>query len=130
MRPTLIPAVGLYHLRPNSTIAIVPHTAHPVAASRNTEAAQIASIQAELATVSTSLLPAHQHVLAGLNPQTRSSFSKERSRVSELLLQALLRIDGIVPERDWHTARAQRKAAVKQLQGLLDQLDAAWADTA
>ena len=52
-----------------------------------------------------------------------------RQSNAELLLQALLRVDGIVPERDWNTARADRRAAVKHIQGLLDQLDAAWADS-
>ncbi|KAJ3503380.1 hypothetical protein NMY22_g18268 [Coprinellus aureogranulatus] len=41
----------------------------------------------------------------------------------KLLLQSLLRLDGIAPERDWHTARKARKEAVKEVQALLDCLD-------
>ncbi|KAF8200646.1 hypothetical protein BJ912DRAFT_1054156 [Pholiota molesta] len=99
--------ISAYHLRPNSTLAIVTEAEQPTRLSRS-EHAQIAAIDAELAAVNASL---------------------DYARVSELLLQALLRVDGIVPEHDWHTARADRKAAVKHLQGLLDQLDAAWADS-
>ncbi|KAF8160767.1 hypothetical protein B0H34DRAFT_795639 [Crassisporium funariophilum] len=120
--------ISAYHLRPNSTIAIVAAASHPQQFI-NTEQSQIATIQSELASLHTALLPAHASLLADLHHRQKSSLSKEHSRVSELLLQALLRIDGIVPERDWDDARAQRKAAVKQLQSLLDELDAAWADT-
>ena len=44
-----------------------------------------------------------------------------------MLLQALLRLDAIAPEQEWAIARSDRKAAVKELQSLLDQLDNEWA---
>lgn len=93
------------------------------------EHAQIATIAAELAAVDSALVPAHTRFLADLPVHPRPTLAKEHSRIAELLLQALLRVDGIVPERDWHTARADRRAAVKHIQALLDQLDAAWADS-
>ncbi|KAF8973085.1 hypothetical protein BDZ97DRAFT_1779294 [Flammula alnicola] len=120
--------ISLYHLRPNSTISIVADKEMPVK-FKNSEQAQIASIQAELAAVNKDLLPAHSQFLRDLATYPKQSLSKEHSRIAELLLQALLRLDGIVPEQNWQAARADRKAAVKQLQGLLDQLDNAWADT-
>jgi hypothetical protein len=122
------PTVSLYHLRANSTIAIVALSGQP-AAFKMTERAQIASIDAEIAAINSSLLPAHTQFLTDLSPQTRTALTGERSRLSELLLQALLRIDAIVPEHDWAIARAHRKSAVIQLQSLLDQLDAAWGST-
>lgn len=117
--------VSLYHIRSNSTIAVVTLAEEP-ASFKATERAQIASIDAELAVINTTLLPAHAQFLARLSPQTRTALASERSRLSELLLQALLRIDAIVPDRDWANARAHRKTAVNHLQSLLDQLDSAW----
>lgn len=52
----------------------------------------------------------------------------DHSRLSELLLQSLLRLDALVMAGvDWPEARVQRKAAVREVQGALDRLDAAWA---
>ncbi|KAF9482185.1 hypothetical protein BDN70DRAFT_853942 [Pholiota conissans] len=120
--------ISAYHLRPNSTLAVVADAPPPPRLSRS-EHAQIAAIDAELTAVDASLRPDHARLLADLASHPRAALAKDYARISELLLQALLRVDGIVPEHEWHTARADRKAAVKQLQGLLDQLDAAWADS-
>jgi len=51
----------------------------------------------------------------------------EHSRLGELLLQALLRIDILPMDPTWPDARAERKRAVKTVQGLLDRLDGGWA---
>ena len=120
--------VSAYHLRPNSTLAVVTDADQPPAVTPS-EHAQIATIAAELAAVDGTLVPAHTRFLADLAAHPKPTLAKEHSRIAELLLQALLRVDGIVPERDWNTARADRRAAVKHIQGLLDQLDAAWADS-
>ena len=112
----------------NSIIAIVANTPEP-SSFKNTERAQIDSIKGELSSVNDTLLPAHEKFLSQLTPQTRSDWEKERARLSELLLQALIRLDAIIPEHDWANARVHRKLAVNHLQSLLDQLDAAWAAT-
>jgi len=52
---------------------------------------------------------------------------KEHNRLGELLLQSLLRLDAIVPDTQWEDARRERKDAVREVQALLDRLDAAWA---
>ena len=119
--------VSAYGLAQNSTIAIVTPSASQPPPFKNTEQAQISTIQSEISAVSNSLLPAHSQFLSDLSTYPKHSLEKEHARLAELLLQALLRIDAIVPERDWDTARAHRKAAVRQLQSLLDQLDSAWA---
>ncbi|PPR05840.1 hypothetical protein CVT26_010120 [Gymnopilus dilepis] len=119
--------VSAYHLRPNSTIAIVANADIP-APLKNTEQALVAAIHSELASARDALLPAHQSFLRDIHSQPKPALAKEHTRLGELLLQALLRLDAIAPEPDWHTARADRKAAVKELQALLDQLDNAWAD--
>ena len=124
-----LPAVSAYNLGPNSTIAIVSPSASQPPPFKNTEQAQISTIQSELSAVSNFLLPAHTQFLADLLTRPKQSLEKEHSRLAELLLQALLRIDAVVPERDWNNARTHRKAAVKQLQSLLDQLDSAWANS-
>lgn len=51
---------------------------------------------------------------------------QEHSRLSELLLQALLRLDAITSDGSWETARAERKKGVKEVQDLLDRLDEGW----
>ncbi|KIK95118.1 hypothetical protein PAXRUDRAFT_827341 [Paxillus rubicundulus Ve08.2h10] len=54
--------------------------------------------------------------------------SLEHTRLSELLLQSLLRLDALhMSGADWPEARQQRKAAVREVQGILDRLDGAWA---
>lgn len=54
--------------------------------------------------------------------------SLDHSRLSELLLQSLLRLDALhLPGADWPDARQQRKAAVREVQSVLDRLDNAWA---
>lgn len=55
------------------------------------------------------------------------SQKKEHIRLGELLLQSLLRLDGVTPDTQWEDARRERKDAVREVQTLLDQLDAAWA---
>lgn len=59
-------------------------------------------------------------------PGKQSDLALEHTRLGELLLQSLLRLDAIVAEGEWEEARRQRKGAVKQVQGLLDRLDNAW----
>lgn len=51
---------------------------------------------------------------------------QEHVRLGEYLLQALLRFDSINIDGEWTDARARRKLAVKEVQGLLDRLDAGW----
>ena len=122
----IIFAVSLYHLRPNSTISIVTDDVDIPTPARNSEQAQIAAIAAELAAVRTDLVPKHTQFLSDLPTKPRASLAKEHLRLAELLLQALLRVDNLTPEHDWDAARAERKAAVKEIQGLLDKIDDAW----
>lgn len=51
---------------------------------------------------------------------------KEHSRLAELLLQSLLRLDAISADGGWDEARKMRKEAVREVQGLLDRLDLGW----
>ncbi|TEB30296.1 hypothetical protein FA13DRAFT_1733596 [Coprinellus micaceus] len=85
------------------------------------ESAVLAAIHTELASVRSSLAPDLNDLLA--RAQDAPSDKREYLRLGELLLQSLLRLDGIAPERDWHTARKARKDAVKEVQALLDCLD-------
>ena len=50
----------------------------------------------------------------------------EHRRLGEELLQSLLRLDIIALDGAWTSARAERKAAVKAVQALLDRLDSGW----
>ncbi|KAJ7045672.1 hypothetical protein C8F04DRAFT_444407 [Mycena alexandri] len=49
--------------------------------------------------------------------------AKERTRLSELLIQALERLDGIVMEPEWEACRQSRRTAVHEVQKLQDILD-------
>jgi hypothetical protein len=73
---------------------------------------------------SPSPFPAQQTSAAG-QTSTRS-LEKEHTRLAELLLQALLRLDAIATDGTWEDARRERKSAVKEVQGLLDRLDSGW----
>jgi len=56
----------------------------------------------------------------------KTPLAKEHSRLGELLLQALLRLDAISAEGEWEEARRERKGAVREVQALLDRLDGGW----
>jgi hypothetical protein len=60
-----------------------------------------------------------------VNP-SNEDLQQEHTRIGELLLQSLLRLDAITPESEWEEARKARKAAVKEVQADLDILDASW----
>ena len=66
--------------------------------------------------------PPSTKTLAAITP------TQEHTRLSELLLQSLLRLDAIPTDGSWEHARAERKGAVREVQGLLDRLDGGWAE--
>lgn len=90
------------------------------AAALKTEASTVEVIQAELATVRGTLEPS---VDAFLRTPTVDA---EHTRLGELLLQALLRLDAISIDSSWTEARRERKGAVRAVQGVLDRLDKGW----
>jgi len=85
-----------------------------------TEASIIDLIQAELTAVRANLEPS---VDAFLRTPTADN---EHTRLGELLLQALLRLDAINIDSTWAEARRDRKGAVRAVQGVLDRLDKGW----
>ena len=116
--------ISAYSIRPNSSITILPHASLPTKDSLpppRDEQSIISLIHAHLATVRDGLSPAVDLFQTSPSP-------KEHSRLGELLLQSLLRLDGIATEPDWEHARRERKAAVREVQDLLDRLDGAWAE--
>lgn len=144
--PRPVDAVGTvsaYGIRANSTLAIVGTGAPPPrreeAPAARTEAGTIASIEAVLASVRSGLLPDVERFVGGLpgaEPQPDAAMSElrpltpaqetEHRRLGELLLQALLRLDGLASEGEWVDARAARRGAVREVQGVLDRLDERW----
>lgn len=60
--------------------------------------------------------------------QGANTLREQHAKLGELLLQALLRLDAINIESGWPDARAERKGAVKSVQGVLDRVDGAWKD--
>ncbi|KAF8441603.1 hypothetical protein L210DRAFT_3398593 [Boletus edulis BED1] len=109
-----------------------------------TEESTIVAIRHELERVRETLVPdvdAFVQALAsstgngnaGADPESHpgpKATPLDHSRLSELLLQSLLRLDALHVSglgADWPDARVQRKAAVREVQGVLDRLDEAWA---
>lgn len=124
--PTLVSA---YNIRPNSTLAIIggdsapdPSAPHPTLDHR-TEQTTLAIIRAELDAVRSTLAPDLHAFLA--TPAPAPPRQKERTRLAERLLQALLRLDALALDPAWPVARAARRGAVREVQGLLDRLDGA-----
>ncbi|KAG6335311.1 hypothetical protein ID866_3774 [Astraeus odoratus] len=86
---------------------------------------------ATLPSSATSLTPASkpaQETAVPNNALSKAPTPLDHTRLSELLLQSLLRLDALcAPGVEWPDARQQRKAAVREVQGVLDRLDSAWA---
>jgi hypothetical protein len=135
--------VSAYGLRANSTLALVGTGAPPPRAEKppppaRTEQSTIAAISAVVDGVRGGLLPDVERLLAALPPPTSTTEMEgqkitpaqksEHLRLGELLLQALLRLDALGADGEWPDARAARRGAVREVQGLLDRLDARWAD--
>jgi hypothetical protein len=117
-----------------------------------TQESQLASIKAELENVDKNITPGLQSFLSTFSPtpaeedsnpnadsntnsqqkvehpvhRSHDELKQEHTRLGELLLQSLLRLDAIIPDSEWEEARKARKAAVKQVQTDLDKLDATW----
>ncbi|KAF7983333.1 hypothetical protein HWV62_23036 [Athelia sp. TMB] len=76
--------------------------------------------QTRTRTASSAGYPQTQRVLGQLTP------AQTHTKLSELLLQSLLRLDAMAPEGGWEDARRERKGAVREVQGVLDRLDGEW----
>jgi len=137
--------ISALSIRAGSTIQIVG-TASPIPGRRSsslsstsssrikvrpTEEKTIQTIHDELSQVRQTLVPPLKSLHATLDGSLADAVGKEElrqehTRLGELLLQSLLRLDALSPESEWVDARKERKSAVKEVQALLDQLDGAW----
>ncbi|KAF9233027.1 hypothetical protein BU15DRAFT_54408 [Melanogaster broomeanus] len=148
---TTIALIGGRSTPETPSAAPIPRPAPPKQKEPQTEEGTITAIVAELDRVRTTLLPDVDAFLRALShtptpasdaaptpDSTTSSPSDppslprptpvDHTRLSELLLQSLLRLDALhISGVDWPEARQQRKAAVREVQGVLDRLDGAWA---
>ena len=136
--------VSAYGIKAKTTIAIIGGGDHSVtskakaAPERRTEEGTITQIQSELDNVRQKLKPDVDNFLTLLQPPSSEAqppkeksskqvdLAQEHARLGELLLQSLLRLDGIVAEGEWEVARKERKGAVREVQGLLERLDSGW----
>ncbi|KAG2096954.1 hypothetical protein BD769DRAFT_1369242 [Suillus cothurnatus] len=110
LRTTLIPDVDalVNALAPSAATTLSSPTSAPTPASGSAP---------------THSSPSHPTPASGSSKPT----SSDHTRLSELLLQSLLRLDAMhLAGSDWPEARAERKAAVREVQGVLDRLDGAW----
>ncbi|KAJ4001560.1 hypothetical protein F5050DRAFT_1803089 [Lentinula boryana] len=135
-----------FRFRPNATIQVVgsadsiPPPPHG-GPTQKSETSTISQIQEQLTSIRSSLVPSLEKFLQTLhitsNPQPTATvppnsstqfppIQKEYARLSEMLLQSLLSLDAITVDREWEQARQERKIAVKEVQGYLDQLDDTW----
>jgi hypothetical protein len=133
----------------SSDLGQLPPTQSNTSSSmQKTESSTISQIRSELDTVRNSLTNDINSFLHAISsPSASNSFhhsiysaqptsnpdpipirtlEKEHTRLAELLLQALLRLDAITTDGAWEDARRERKDAVREVQGLLDRLDGGW----
>ena len=123
----LVLIVSTYNMRSGGTLLLLESTpaATPSAAAAasklpKTEASTVETIRAELASVRSTLEP-------GVDAFLRTpTVDTEHTRLGELLLQALLRLDAIAIDSTWIEARRERKGAVRAVQDVLDRLDKGW----
>ncbi|KAF8623077.1 hypothetical protein AX15_006494 [Amanita polypyramis BW_CC] len=128
--------LSAYHLRSNSTIVVLPRVplVEPVKSQppSRSEQSVISLIHAEIAKIRNDLTPSVEAFLVFQERDPplpdRQGQEKVHTRLGELLLQSLLRLDGIATDGDWEDARRERKAAVREVQALLDRLDGGWAE--
>ncbi|KAF8270292.1 hypothetical protein EI94DRAFT_1680954 [Lactarius quietus] len=119
--------LSTYNMRSGGTLLLLestPAASPPAAAAASktpkTEASTIEIIRAELASVRSTLEP-------GVDAFLRTpTVDAEHTRLGELLLQALLRLDAIAIDSAWPEARRERKGAVRAVQDVLDRLDKGW----
>ncbi|KAG6873410.1 hypothetical protein C0995_015835 [Termitomyces sp. Mi166 len=112
--------ISAYLLTTNSTIALIGGTDSPskhLPPVSPSERSLLATIQSELNSVHSSLKPSLEAFFLAPTNQ------KEHARLAELLLQSLLRLDGLTPEASWEQARKERKQAVRDVQDMLHRLD-------
>lgn len=130
--------ITAYSIRHGSTIQVVggqsPIPGRKLSSSNNanarpSEQGLIQVIENELSQVRKNLAPGVQSFQTGLSAPSNpnpDSLRQEHTRLGELLLQSLLRLDALMPNSEWVDARSARKTAVKEVQNLLTQLDGAW----
>jgi len=145
--------VSAYKLKPGSSLTLIGSTSSiptkketaPAGPDVRTEAGMNTAIAAELDKVAKTITPDLTSLLATLSfsPQKNTTQSDaepsapaeqpspealklNHSRLAELLLQSLLRLDALTPPTEWEETRRARKAAVKHVQASLDSLDMAW----
>ncbi|PFH53849.1 hypothetical protein AMATHDRAFT_126788, partial [Amanita thiersii Skay4041] len=126
--------ISAYHLKQNSIISIIPHS--PLSEPQPThkfqsplpltEQSVISLIHAELTKVRSDVTPDVEAFLDSHGRDQAIHQHKEHTRLGELLLQSLIRLDGITTDGEWDQARRERKAAVREVQALLDRLDGCW----
>src|SRR6266702_2864555 len=109
-------------MRSGGTLQLLDSTpaAAPASKPPKAEVSTIEIIGVELAAVRSTLDPGVDAFLRAPTVDT------EHTRLGELLLQALLRLDAITIDSTWIEARRERKGAVRAVQGVLDRLDNGW----
>lgn len=124
--------VSAFRLRDKTTLTIIGAAApkQPPPTLQRSEQSVVATIESEMNGVRNNLAPSLEAFASYLEHTGQQPISpaheKEHARLGELLLQSLLRLDGITTEGEWEDARRERKGAVKEVQELLDRLDDAW----
>ncbi|TFK54121.1 hypothetical protein OE88DRAFT_1624912 [Heliocybe sulcata] len=130
--------ISAYSIRPNSTIALIggeslsePPKSKSSKAEPRTEQSTLAQIRAERQGVEDGLAKEVDAFVTTLPPSKPDqaqvkTLQPTHARLSELLLQSLLRLDAINAEGGWEEARKERKEAVREVQKVLDRLDGAW----
>ncbi len=138
-------SVSAFKIRANSTVVLMEKGApmpdpSSIAARKQkpsvpaTEINTIAAVHSEIANVNKTIVPALNDFLSFLSspsdteytPPQSLTLDQEHTRIGELLLQSILRLDVLIMDGAWTDARKERKGAVRSVQTMLDRLDTGW----
>ncbi|EJU04314.1 hypothetical protein DACRYDRAFT_48216 [Dacryopinax primogenitus] len=127
-------SLASFGVKPGRALAIVglneplptPSTAAaPVVKEKPTEQSTIERIRKELSMLTSTLSPELETFLEKGASVEKEEREATHTRLGELILQVLLRLDALMVE-GWEEARKERRAAVKHAQDMLNRLDEGW----
>ncbi|KZT57795.1 hypothetical protein CALCODRAFT_452682 [Calocera cornea HHB12733] len=125
--------LSAFGLKPGRTLAIIglneslpsPAAAAAPAKEKPTEQSTIEKIRKEMSSLASTLKPELDTFLETAATQEKETREATHTRLGELILQVLLRLDALGVE-GWEEARKERRAAVKHAQDMLNRLDDEW----
>ncbi|KZO98970.1 hypothetical protein CALVIDRAFT_525911 [Calocera viscosa TUFC12733] len=126
--------LSAFGIKPGRSLAIIglneplptpAATAAAPAKEKPTEQTTIEKIRTEMSSLTSTLSPELESFLETGETEDKETRVATHTRLGELILQVLLRLDALSVE-GWEEARKERRAAVKHAQDMLNRLDDGW----